>query len=85
MSVFVPYRRATLLIPSGPAHDPDRKHLFIVLTDPTEVLEYTGKHSLLVGVVTLQTDLHHDATCVLYAGDLTSLSGTRASCTTRVR
>ncbi len=69
MSLFVPYRRATLLIPSGPAHDPDRKHLFIVLTDPAEVLEYTEKHSLLVGVGTVQPGLPHDPTCLLHAGD----------------
>ncbi len=69
MSLFVPYRRATLLIPSGPAHDPDRKHLFIVLTDPAQVLEYTEKYSLLVGVASVQTDLPHDPTCLLDAGD----------------
>jgi len=69
MSLFVPYRRATLLIPSGPAHDPERKHLFIVLTDPAQVLGYTEKQSLLVGVATLQPDLPHDSTCLLHAGD----------------
>ncbi len=69
MSLFVPYRRATLLIPSGPARDPDRKHLFIVLTDPAQVLEYTEKHSLLVGVTSFQTGLPHDPTCLLGAGD----------------
>ena len=69
MSLFVPYRRATLLIPSGPAHDPERKHLFIVLTDPAQLLDYSGKQSLLVGVATLQADLPHDPTCLLHAGD----------------
>lgn len=69
MSLFVPYRRATLLIPSGPAHDPDRKHLFVVLTDPAQVLEYTEKHSLLVGIASVQPDLPHDSTCLLHAGD----------------
>ena len=69
MSLFVPFRRATLLIPSGPAHDPDRKHLFIVLTDPAQVLDYTEKQSLLVGVASIQADLPHDPTCLLHAGD----------------
>lgn len=69
MSLFVPYRRATLLIPSGPAHDPDRKHLFIVLADPLQVLQYTEKHSLLVGVASIQPDVPHDSTCLLGAGD----------------
>lgn len=69
MKLFVPYRRATLLIPSGPAHDPDRKHLFIVLTDPAEVLDFASKHSLLVGVESIQPEIPHDAACELYAGD----------------
>jgi len=69
MSLFVPYRRATLLIPSGPAHDPERKHLFIVLTDPARVLDYDETQSLLVGVTTLQPDLPYDPTCLLHAGD----------------
>ena len=69
MSLFVPYRRATLLIPSGPAHDPERKHLFIVLTNPAQVLEYNEKHSLLVGVASVHPDLPHDPTCLLHAGD----------------
>jgi hypothetical protein len=34
MTLFVPFKRATLLVPSGPANDPDRKHLFVLLTDP---------------------------------------------------
>lgn len=34
MSLFLPLKRATLLIPSGPQGDPHRKHLFILLTDP---------------------------------------------------
>lgn len=54
MKLFVPFRRATLLFPSAPAHDPDQKHLFILLTDPAQVLDYEGKHSLLAGVTTIQ-------------------------------
>lgn len=26
-------KKGTLLIPSGPTHDPDKKHLFVVCTD----------------------------------------------------
>ena len=33
--VFFVARRATLLIPSGPADDVDRKHLFVAMTDPS--------------------------------------------------
>ncbi len=69
MRLFVPYRRATLLVPSGPVHDSERKHLFIVLTDPAQVLDFAVKHSLLVGVTTLQPSIPHDPACDLYAGD----------------
>ena len=69
MSLFVPFRRATLLIPTGAAHDPDRKHLFIVLTDPAQVLDFDDKHSLLVGVYSINPDSHYDPACELYAGD----------------
>lgn len=68
MSLFVPFRRATLLIPSGPADDPDRKHLFILLTDP--VVGGSGeKESLLVGVSSVRQGAFHDPTCILYPGD----------------
>ena len=67
--LFVPYRRAALLVPSGPAHDPDQKHLFILLTDPAKVLGYEDKHSLLVGVTTIHPGIPHDPACELYAGD----------------
>ena len=67
--LFVPYRRATLLVPSGPAHDPDQKHLFILLNDPARVLGYGDKHSLLVGVTTIHAAIPHDPACELYPGD----------------
>jgi hypothetical protein len=69
VKLFVPYRRATLLVPSGPAHDPDQKHLFIVLTDPARVLDYDEKHSLLVGVSTIYQGIAHDPACELFSGD----------------
>ena len=69
MKLFVPYRRATLLVPSGPAHDFDQKHLFIVLTDPAQALGYDEKHSLLVGVSTIHQSVAHDPACELFAGD----------------
>ena len=69
MKLFVPFRRATLLVPSGAKHDPDQKHLFILLTDPAQVLTYEGKHSLLVGITTIHPGIPHDPACELYAGD----------------
>ena len=67
--LFVPYRRATLLVPSGPAHDPNQKHLFILLTDPAQVFDYEGKHSLFVGVTTIHAGISHDPACELHPGD----------------
>ena len=69
MKPFVPYRRATLLVPSGPAHDPEQKHLFIILNDPAHVLAYGDKHSLLVGITTIQSGIPHDSSCELHPGD----------------
>lgn len=42
MSVFLPLRRATLLVPSGPQSDVDRKHLFILLTNAHEGVARSG-------------------------------------------
>jgi len=53
------FKRGTLLIPSGPSHDPDRKHLHIICTDPDECDE-----QLLVSVCSVRDDLY-DRTCVL--------------------
>lgn len=69
MKLFVPYRRAALLVPSGPAHGPGQKHLFILLNDPAQVLAYEDKHSLLVGVTTIHADISHDSACELHPGD----------------
>ena len=43
MSLFVPFKWATLLIQSGPTNDPERKHLFVLLTDPVEAPDFEGK------------------------------------------
>lgn len=70
MTAYQPVRRATLLIPSGPAHDLDRKHLFIILTDPVADPFNGGKDSfLLTSLSTLDTALPHDPTCILHPGD----------------
>lgn len=70
MSLFLPLRRATLLIPSGPAHDHARKHLFIILTDPVADPVNGGKDSVLLSSLsTLDVALPHDPTCILHPGD----------------
>lgn len=68
MSLFLPLKRATLLIPSGPESDQDRKHLFILLTDPHT--DEAGKNCvLMVSLSTVRPGMPHDPTCILYAGD----------------
>lgn len=65
MSLFVPFKRATLLIPSGPTHDPERKHLFVLLTDPIESPDYQGKQVLLVSIASVHKNLPYDTTCII--------------------
>lgn len=45
-------KKGTLLIPSGPTHDPDKKHLFVVCTDACA----EGRH-LLVPINSWTNDL----------------------------
>lgn len=56
------FRRGTLLIPSGPPSDPDRKHLHIICTDP----DAEGRQ-VLVSARTWYDGC--DKTCVLRFGD----------------
>lgn len=61
-------RRATLLIPSGPAHDPDRKHLHIVLNDPFPDNTLIPK-VLVVSVTSIPSSNKYDASCTLFPGE----------------
>lgn len=63
--MFFVVKRASLLIPSGPTHDPDRKHLFVCLTDPIG----PNRDTLIVSISTLQPRLPHDSACRLFPGD----------------
>jgi len=68
MSVFLPLRRGTLLIPSGPPGDEDRRHLFILLTDPQD--DGVRKNwVLLVSLSTVRRGVPHDRSCILQPGD----------------
>lgn len=67
--MFLPARRATLLIPSGPAHDPNRNHLFILLTDPVDDPDSGSKFVLLVSLSSIKAGQYHDPTCALLRGD----------------
>jgi len=61
--VFAPVRRATLLIPgTGPAHDPARAHLFVILTDPCP-------NGMVLVVPVCRAVRGYDNTCILGAGD----------------
>ena len=63
--MFLVVKRATLLIPSGPVSDLNRKHLFICLTD----CYGADKETLIVSVASYRAGLPADLTCKLFAGD----------------
>ncbi|GGE11194.1 hypothetical protein GCM10011390_32790 [Aureimonas endophytica] len=54
-------KKGTLLIVSGPRHDPDRKHLHVICNDP----DAEGR-VLIVGICSV-TAAPHDETCILAA------------------
>ena len=64
MTLFFPLARTTVLIPSGPVGDEDRKHLFIILTDPN-----AEKLILRVNITKIYAGVFHDPACVLHPGD----------------
>lgn len=61
-------RRGTLLIPSGPAHDPNRYHLHIVLNDPYPDTTQAPK-VLVVSVTSIPTSNLYDPSCSLFPGE----------------
>ena len=61
-------RRATLLIPSGPAHDTERKHLHIVLNDPFPDGTQNQK-VLVVSVTSIPSSNKYDSSCTIFAGE----------------
>ena len=54
-----------MLLPSGPASDPERKHLFFVLTDPRG----NPGSVAMVSVQSVIRGVGPDAACLLYPGD----------------
>lgn len=60
---YVPKIGGTLLIPSGPSHDPDRKHLFVVCSK-----ECAGGNFVLVPISSWVNNLC-DPTCKIDVGD----------------
>jgi hypothetical protein len=61
-SLFVPFKQTTIHVPgTGPAHDPDRGHLFIILTSPSAAGD-------VLSVSCSRAYPRCDRTCVLEAG-----------------
>ena len=61
---WIAARKATLLIPSGPSHDPNRKHLHIVVTDPN-----ASGDVLIVCVVSIPSTYIYDSSCTFFPGE----------------
>lgn len=59
---YVVARGNALLVPSGTTNDPDKKHLFVVITDECN----DGQH-LLVSISSIKPGVFYDPTCVLQA------------------
>jgi len=68
MMAWMASRRATVLIPSGPAHDPDRKHLHIVLTDPSKDKDGNVR-VLVVNICKIPASNLYDPSCTLFPGE----------------
>ena len=60
---YLPELRDTLLIPSGTFEAPDKKHLFIVMTEAC-----AGGQHFLLSASTIRTGVFHDSTCTLAIG-----------------
>ena len=63
--MFFVVKRATVLVPSGPATDPNRKHLFVFMTDPIG----SEREALLVPISSIRPKQKHDPTCRLFKRD----------------
>ena len=63
--MFFVIRRATVLIPSGPVHDPDRMHLFVCMTNPIGFEQST----LWVPVNSVRAGAFVDPACLIDVGD----------------
>jgi len=61
---YQPSKGGTLLIPSGPASDPDKLHLYAILTDASN-----DPCHLLVNFTTIKGGVFYDPTCIVKAGE----------------
>lgn len=63
--MFIPLPRATVLIVSGPPSDPNKKHLFVLLTQGLG----EGDLLLMVSICSIVPNTHYDDACILNVGD----------------
>lgn len=63
--MFIPVRKATVLLPSASESDPNLRHLFILLTNPIG----EANEIAMVSLSTVREGKHHDKTCLLFPGD----------------
>lgn len=61
---FEPEKGKTLLIQSGPANEPDKKHLFVIATGADQNGSF-----VLFSVCTIVEGVYHDPACVVRAGE----------------
>lgn len=66
---FAVVRQNGLLIISGPAHDPNRKHLFVIMTNPKNDPSTHILSTLIVPVSSVVEGIYHDPACLLGVGD----------------
>jgi hypothetical protein len=68
MTLWQAIRRATVLVPSGPDHDPGRFHLHVVMNDPAA--DNQGRHKVIVvSVTSIPASNLYDASCTLFPGE----------------
>jgi hypothetical protein len=61
---FEPEKGKTLLIQSGPQHDPDRKHLFVIVAGPDE-----HDNFVLVPICSIEPGVYSDPACNISASE----------------
>lgn len=59
-----PFKKGSLLIPSGPA-----RHLYIICNDPVFYPEKGKECILAVNITSIQPNVYHDDTCILNHGE----------------
>jgi hypothetical protein len=62
--LYQPAKKGTLLIPSGTYDNPEKKHLFVILTEASPA----GDH-LLVSISSIKHEVRHDPACEISVGE----------------